>query len=370
MLDDFYAVYLRSAALAWEAIEHRDDVVQSVVLKRKKAVARLNWEILTADSSKLALQQKEALENFYNNIKVVNAYDKNENGGFGLLIKQMMDAVGKKYAVHEIVYHHDVSKEKERSITATFRFVPLWFFENTTGHLRFLETDYATEGIPLDHGSWMITVGEGLMQATSIAYIFKHLPLRDWLVYCERNGMPGIKGVTDAVPGSPQWNAACDAVENFGAEFSALMSPGTNIEAIDLSTRGELPYAGIIDRMDRAIAALWRGSDLSTLSRESAVGASVQGEEAAIILEDDANLISETLNEQVDRFVINYLFGDVPVKAYLRLIANPSGYTKDSIDIYRALYDMGVPLSLEDLREKFGLSTPSNSDAVIVKDKK
>lgn len=367
MLDDFYAGYLRSAALTWEAIENRDDVVQGVVSKRKKSVARLNWEILTSDSSKLALQQKEVLEKFYNNIQVVNAYDKNEHGGFGLLVKQMMDAVGKKYAVHEIVYQQDTSKNKESGISATFRFVPLWFFENTTGSLRFLESDYATEGVPLENGSWMVTVGEGLMQATSIAYIFKHLPLRDWLVYCERNGMPGIKGVTDAVPGSPQWNAACSAVENFGAEFSALMSHGTNIEAIDLSTKGELPYSGIIDRMDRAIAALWRGSDLSTLSRESAVGASLQGEEAAIILEDDANLISETLNEQVDRYVINYLFGDVPVKAYVRLIADSTAHNKDNIDIYKTLYDMGMPLSIEDLREKFGLSTPAVAEAVLVR---
>ena len=35
------------------------------------------------------------------------------------------------------------------------------------------------------------------MEACSIAYLFKHLPLRDWLVYCERNGMPGVRGVNN-----------------------------------------------------------------------------------------------------------------------------------------------------------------------------
>jgi phage gp29-like protein len=373
MLDEFTRGYLRTAALAWESIEQRDDVVKGVSLKRKKSVARLNWEILTLDQSDEAILQKDALEYFYGNLHVTGAYDKNEYGGFGLLVKQMMDAVGKKYAVHEMIFetndlfHSNAIPTPFPKLTATFRFVPLWFFENTSGQLRFLENDYALEGVPLERGSWLVTVGDGLMEATAIAYLFKHLPLRDWLVYCERNGMPGVKGVTDAVPGSPQWNAARDAVEDFGAEFSALMSQGTTIEAIDLSTKGDLPYPGLVDRMDRAISALWRGSDLSTFSRSSAVGASLQADETTILLEDDANMISETLNEQVDRLVIRYLFGDVYPKAYVRLITATSNNGKDEIAIYRTLYEMGVPLAVEDIREKFGLPTPNSSENILVK---
>ncbi|MDR0590769.1 MAG: DUF935 domain-containing protein [Puniceicoccales bacterium] len=371
MLDEFANGYLRSAALTWETIENRDDVVQGVASKRKKSIARLDWEIITSDQSDEAMAQKLALEYFYDNLHTTNAFDCNERGGFGLLIKQMMDAVGKKYAVHEIIFETkdafgtDTAETSLPKLTAAFRFVPLWFFENTTGHLRFLENDYATSGIPLNRGSWLITVGDGLMEATSIAYLFKHLPLRDWLVYCERNGMPGVKGVTDAVPGTVQWEAAYDAVREFGAEFNALMAKGTTIEAIDLSTRGNLPYPGLVDRMDRAISALWRGSDLSTLSRASGVGASLQADETAILLEDDANMISETLREQVDRCVIRYLFGDVQNKAYIRLIVPTSSSFKDEIAVYRALHEMGVPLALDDIREKFGLPTPSTEEAVL-----
>ncbi|MDR2201120.1 MAG: DUF935 domain-containing protein [Puniceicoccales bacterium] len=376
ILDEFANGYLRSAALLWESIEHRDDLIQSVASKRKKSVARLDWEILTTDQSEEAILQKEALEYFYDNLHTTNAYDCNENGNFGLLVKQMMDAVGKKYAVHEIVFktentvgelNGNIDPSRLPRLTASFRFVPLWFFENTTGNLRFLKSDYGTTSTPLQKGSWLITVGDGLMEACSIAYLFKHLPLRDWLVYCERNGMPGVKGVTDAIPGSVQWEAARDAVEDFGAEFSALMSQGTNIEAIDLSLKGNLPYAGLVDRMDRAISVLWRGSDLSTLSRSSGTGASLQGDETTILLEDDANMISETLNEQVDRCVIRYLFGNVTPKAYIRLITARSANGKDEISIYRTLYEMGIPLAIEDIREKFGLPTPGSEENVLVK---
>ncbi|MDR1890671.1 MAG: DUF935 domain-containing protein [Puniceicoccales bacterium] len=377
MLDAFSAGYLKAAALTWDAIERRDDVIQGVASKRKKSIARLHWEILSVDDSDIAREQKVALEYFYNNLSATNACDANELGGISLLVRQMMDAVGKKYAVHEIIFEpHEFSGSEKDSpklkhtapstlLTATFRFVPLWFFENHDGKLKFLANEGATSGIPLEAGAWLVTTGDGLMEACSIAYLFKHLPLRDWLVYCERNGMPGVKGVTDAAPNTEQWEAARDAVEDFGAEFNALMSKGTDIEAIDLSTKGELPYPKLIDRMDRAISALWRGSDLATLSRESGAGASLQADETVILEEDDAGMISEALNSQVDRFVIKYLFGDVPSKAYIKFIPNVKRNVAEELNLYRELYKMGVPISLNDIRERFNLSTPNEGERML-----
>ncbi|MDR0595820.1 MAG: DUF935 domain-containing protein [Puniceicoccales bacterium] len=370
MLDGFASGYLKSAALTWEAIERRDDVIQGVANKRKKSVSRLNWEVLTLDDSDLAKRQKEALEHFYDHLTATNACDSNERGGFKLLIRQMMDAIGKKYAIHEIIFSPRVSPQIDLGnprLTATFRFVPLWFFENRDGRLKFLLNEGATEGVELEPGAWLVTVGDGLMEACSIAYLFKHLPLRDWLVYCERNGMPGVKGVTDAPPNSTQWEHARDAVEDFGAEFHALMSRGTDIEAIDLSSHGELPYPALVERMDRAIVALWRGSDLATLSRQSGAGASLQVDESAILEEDDAAMISETLNEQVDKFILKYLFDGEEVKAYIRLIPGAKKNLKEELVLYKELYDLGVPLALGDIRERFGLTTPTDSEVLLSK---
>jgi phage gp29-like protein len=375
MLDSFAAGYLKSAALAWEAIERRDDVIQGVASKRKKSISRLNWEVLCTDNSDLARNQKCALEYFYNNLSATNACDSNENGGMALLIRQMMDAIGKKYAVHEIIFEpHEISDGENFSqssrlpsmlLTATFRFVPLWFFENRDGKLKFLADEGANESTALEPGSWLVTTGDGLMEACSIAYIFKHLPLRDWLVYCERNGMPGIRGITDAAPNTEQWEAARSAVEDFGAEFSALMSRGTDIEAIDLSTRGELPYGELIDRMDRAIAALWRGSDLATLSRQNSAGASLQADETAILEADDAGMISETLNSQVDKFIIKYLFGSVPIRAYVKLVPSTRRNIGEELNLYRELHKMGVPISINDIRERFNLATPTDGEQIL-----
>lgn len=314
VLDNFHAGNIRQAALLWDAIERRDDVLQGVIAKRKKSVARLKWEIKKIDNSPEAKQHAQALEYFYNNLTARHACDLHEKGGLALLVKQMMDSVGKKYAVHEMIFDRHAG-----NVTATFRFVPLWYFHNRDGELKFVRHDTDYEGTPLKENAWLITTGDGLMESCSIAYLFKHLPLRDWLIYCERNGMPGVRGVTDALPGSQQWDAARDAVRDFGAEFHALMTRGTEIEAIDLSTKGELPYPALVERMDRAMTALWRGSDLSTLTRTDAVGASLQSDEMALLEEDDAARITEALNIQVDRIVLHHQFGVERGKAYFEL---------------------------------------------------
>jgi len=74
--------------------------------------------------------------------------------------------------------------------------------------------------------------------------------------------------------------------------------------------------------MDRALASLWRGSDLSTLSGDRA-GASLQGDESNILLEDDAAMISETLQLYIDRWVIWQKFGVRPL-AYSRIVVPES----------------------------------------------
>jgi phage gp29-like protein len=199
----------------------------------------------------------------------------------------------------------------------------------------------------------MVSCGDGLMFASSIAHIFKQLPLKDWLIYCERNGMPGIKATTDAFPGSPQWQAACEAVNDFGAEFHAVLSKGTDIEAIDVSTSGELPYPALVERMDRILCALWRGSDLSTISGGDKVGASAQWYESTLIEEEDAANIGETLNRQVDARVIKLAIGDDEPLAKFRLKLPDYEEHKCELEIVERLAALGLKPDAVELAKRF-----------------
>jgi phage gp29-like protein len=196
-LDNFMLGFVAYAALVWDQIEKRDDIIRNVASKRKKALAKYKRKSFQREQTPEAQSHAQALDEFYDNITVVNALDQNETGGFPLLVRQMMDAVGKYYAVHEIVW------QPGEILTAELRFVPLWFFENRSGRLQFLKLPLGgANGEPLEAGGWMITKGDGIMEACSIAYMFKNMPLKDWVSYSDKYGTPGVLGQTNAAKGS------------------------------------------------------------------------------------------------------------------------------------------------------------------------
>lgn len=334
-----------AAARIFEAILARDDAICGLNLKRKKSISRLDFEIVPLEDSPKAVQHQRTLKNFYSTLQAGSYGDLDKKGGLRLLISQMMDCVGMKYSIHKVEFQND-----NGTVKGIFTQYPLWLFENTQKRLRILDREgQLTDGRELDPDEWLIACGDGLMFASSIAYLFKQLPLKDWLIYCERNGMPGIKAKTDAFPGTPQWENVCEAVREFGAEFHAVFSEGTEMDAIDVSTRGELPYPALIERVDRMMSALWRGSDLSTFSATDSVGASMQWYEETLIEEDDASNIAETLNRKIDALVIKLAHGDSVPLAKFRLKLPDYEERKHELEIIERLCAIGLkpdPLEL------------------------
>jgi phage gp29-like protein len=304
--------------LAWiqDWIMEHDDTVSSVSAKARGAVARHGWDIVVDSEipdgmAEAAAKQEAALRGFYGSLVVGNAVDPDEEGGIRLLAEQMVDdGYGKGASAHHLVW-----RPSPEGIRAKAVFVPLRFFESMDGPLKFLPTEGAYEGVPLDDGkmggraAWMISRGRGVMKACAVAWMFKNMPLQDWVTYSERHGMPGFLGKSGAVPGSADWNAMVAAVRSMSAEWSAVVGLQEVIDVIDMTAGGEIPYPKLIDRMDRAITILWRGGDLGTMSQKEGVGADAQADETDEMDADTAGWISETVDRQVSRRVIDYTFG-------------------------------------------------------------
>lgn len=363
-LDQFKVGFLRQPTLLWDAIVERDDLLSCVVQKRFKSVARNAWEIcmVETDDTTEAERHQETLNEFWNNVTVTDAIDENDQGEVSLLVRQMMTAQAHRYAVHEIVW------QPGSVFTAQFRKAPVWFFENTTGRLRYIATENAIYGQEMDPAAWSVAVGDGLMAACSVAWMYKNLSLKDWVIYNERHGMPGIHGKTSAAQGSTEWEALVEAVGNFGTDWSIVTNEGATIEKIDLATQGQLPYPPLVERMDRAMAAIWRGADLGTISsgKGDGTGASLQGEETAVLEEDDCRWISETLRRNVDRLVIEYVYGKgVKPLAYFNLKPKTRQDVERELRVDETLHRMGLPVSQAALAERYARPLPEADDAIL-----
>ena len=368
ILDQFDMGYFRAAAILWDRLERRDYNLKSVVPKRKKAVARLGFEILTVDNipdaqKALAEAQAADLTYFYNNLTATDALKPDQIGGLSLLVRQMRDADCKYYAVHELVWQPDAA-----GLTAQFVFCPLWWFEGTTGKLRYMDSEFQVYGRDMLPGEWLVTCGEGLMEACSVAWMFKHLALTDWLNFCERYGQPFIDAATSASPGSDDWDKLVDYVQNFGADGGGVRSQSANIALMETKNSGVDTFGKMVENMDRAMTILWRGGDLGTSSAKDQTGASLQGDETDILETDDAVATEETLATNISRYVISYKYGpDAPVLAYLKFKKQDKQNVELDLQIDQFLLDAGAPLGVKNTLERFSRPVPEAGEDLLTK---
>jgi phage gp29-like protein len=371
MIDDFEAGYLREFAQMMDAVQRRDDELQTVIPKRLGDVSRHEYQVLVRgdieDSQQSeAEDHKNALNRFYSNVETRDAIDLDSRGGFRLLVEQMLDAQAKRWAAHEVLW-----RPSPNGITAVFNHVPLWWFEKRTGRLRYLEMDYQTEGVELDPGGWMVTCGQGIMEACVIAYLYKTLSLRDWLLYGEKHAMPGIVGKTNANKGSAKWLDMIDAVQKIAADYAVVINEKDSIDKVSFSAEGQLPYQPLVEAMNKAMTTMWRGADLSTLSAGPGAGgqgASVQEGESDIVEQRDALLVSETLNAWIDPLVIRWTFGEgVTPLAYVRIVVPEKQDLAREIQVDEFLSGHGVELSQRDARERYGREEPKEGEDVLGK---
>lgn len=364
ILDDFDRGELRNGVLLWEQVKGRDDRLSSIVPKREKAVARYGSTIIQEEEGPRAARHAEALRYFFRHLVSTDAVKRNRRRGWSGLVKSMLGCLGPGSAVHEIIW-----QPRRDGLTAELRHVPLSFFEARNGDLRFLPTDHARDGEPLEEGEWMVTAEDALMPASLIAYQFKTLPLQDLLTYCEKFGVPGVVGKTSAPKDSPEWNAMVEAVTDFMNDFAAVVDQGSTIDFIQAAGGAADPMSSLIDRMDRALTTMWRGGDLSSMSgtkSHAGQGAGLQGDEASILEDDDIALIEDTLNQQIVPWIIRYAVGDDSPLARVTIKKPAAHDVKEERETDRLLISVGGRLGLSDMYARYGREEAGEGEQIAV----
>lgn len=364
--DAFKIGYLSQAARIWEEVEEADGIIATVGGKRRKSVSRLSWNIvpLGAADGKTAQRHADVLEDFYNNISWSSACDKHRSGGFSRLVEAMLDCIGKKYSVHEIIWK---PIPQQRKLRAEFKFVPLYFFENTIGELRLLRSPMSITGDELKAGKWLVAAADKpLMKACSVYYLMKNMSLADWLVFSRRFGSALAAFQSDAAPDSEKWNDMAEALANIDNESSFMYGTGDKLELMQVSGQNA-PFKEIIDYLQRLVITMWLGSDLATMSSQDGAGASLQGESAAMLEDDDCQLLEETLAATVSSFVIRYYFGNVEPAAYLQFQRTDRSDKKSALEILGMTADRGVAVSQKAWREASGVAAPDEGEPCIEK---
>lgn len=363
-LDQWRLGFFRQAGMLWDTMLRRDYQLQIAAPKRLKSVARHGYDIMTVEEipdglEAMADEQARFLKYFYDHLSTTTALNPDEEGGLSLLLRQMMGAVGTYYSVHEIVWQ----PQADGNLTARFIHCPVWWFEGTRGKLRFLDSEFQVYGREMDPGEWLVTCGDGLMEACSVLYLFKALPMKSWITYLDKFAQPGLHLKTDAQKGSTEWNDAVEALTQFAEDFATVTNRSAELSLIEAKASGDASYDRLIEKIDRAITQLWRGGDLGTTSGQNAHGASLQGDESEILETDDAKMLEETLTAKVSRYALQWKFGpDVPQLAYVKLRTTPRQNIKDDLSVDQWLAAQKFPMTLGSLAERYSRDLPEGVD--------
>lgn len=357
----------------WEAIQESDDMVRTVDGKRKDSVEGMEWQILLDDEAMksglmdLAEKQKEALAKFYCHLTTTHILKADQKGGVGMLARNILDARAKGWAVHEWIW--EPRKVEGKWTTATFRFCPLYWFENTQGRLRFLLSDWDQSGVDMDAGEWLVAATDDYMRCLTGNWLMKLDLLRAWMRFCERFGMPVPHGKTSAPKGTPEWELMVEAVTAYNQGLGLVTSPDGVIDLLEAKNTGtNNPYSTLLERIDRMIAVVVMGSDLSTLSAGSGQGqgASLQDKEDSKREKADASFVSETLNRNVDPLVLQYYFGaDTPILARFALIPPRRIDSQMELAVDTFLTQNGVDIGEDDARSRYGRPKPPEGAATL-----
>jgi len=336
-----------------DLIPERDVNLSSVASKRFAAPAGLDWEVYKLEKSTEADRQAEALKYLYNNLVASSVLEQDEVGGFPALIEQMMSAWAYRYSAHEMIWRIDDAGK--RQVTAEFRHCPVWFFEARKGRLRFLPDEGAYDGMPMPVTDWLVTVGPGMMRQCSVLYLTKWRPMADWMLYSLRFGVPGIHAITNAVKGTPEWDAQVEQLTKFANDWVTLTSAGTTINLIEAKGGTNLPMQPLVEMSNAGYSIMWRGGDLSTQSKTQAVGSNAQVEEKDVLLAWDVQKLNSTLNARVDRPFIRYLFNTEP-KAFVRINLPKKPETDSTIKAAEFLVKSGSKkVGLSDMHARLGI---------------
>ncbi len=339
-----------------DEFELREDKMKIGAFKMAAAVSSKPWEVRIRkgeEENPRAKVHQKALTRFWNRVEATDAFCRNRKGGIRLLVKQMMSAQSRVYSVHDICW----KVNGDGTLSATFTHVPAWCFENRTGRLRYIRNDGQTQGEEMRDGEWLVTVGEGVGIPSAILAMAKRLSWNDWLLFSEKCGMPVIIGKTAAQRGTPAWDQLARAIRAVAPKTGLVADTGSDLSAVPMgSASGTGTYRELVDTVDRAISSLYRGGDLATVSSgPDAAGVNAQDGESELMDGDGCAMISETLRDQVEKFVIRFELGDFEPLA--EIVINPPA---DSDDVEREmkidthLSGLDVKLSKKDALARYG----------------
>lgn len=288
----------------------------------------------------------------------------------------LLDGLSKGYAVSEIIWQRDGRYWQPILRHWDPRHFTVDEMTTSASQERQMRRLHNGQQLELEPDKWVVhlprvrsgtALRAGLARSACWIYLFGQFGLRDWVSFIEGYGQPVRLGRYQPGATEADIQTLLEAVTNIGGDAAAVIPASMQVEFITAKEAGQggvhLP---LLDYLDKAVSKLVLGQTGTTeIEGGSLAAARVHDGVRADIERADARQIVRTLRRDLvlPMTRVNVAGATPPLLSMGR---------PDEIDIDAAranaklLYDLGVPLSVAQLREVTGLVAPTSEEDTLV----
>ena len=344
-----------------EAMEERDLHYRAVLGVRKRSVAQLPITVEAASDDPAHEEHADLIRRWL------------KRGTLRLALFDILDAVGKGFSVHEMIWESKPSHVWPRAM----HYRPQRWFEadridRDTPRLR--QTGYQDDLPPhryLLHvhkdksGS---IIRSGIAYAAAWGWMMKRYTDHDWAQFVRAYGQPIRLGKYDAASSEADRDILWRAVANVAGDLAAIIPASMSMELVTASQSGASPetHEKRCNYIDQQISKLVLGQTTTTDAISGGHAVSQEHREVAGDIERaDALLVSASITQQLVPWIISLNHGpqeDYPVVAVGRPDEMP---IKDWIQAIKDMAPLGFRVETGQIYDRLGIEEPAEGAETI-----
>ena len=361
---------LAEAMLLYEEMEQRDARLRSVAGTRRRALTKLDYEIVSAAEMTKAKIDKTLADE-------VAAYTREKFDvidGLGEALKHLATAIGPNLAVAEIEWN-PLLFEPVAVFAIPSERLTMQLLESTDVQIK---TREFPRGTPCRTPKFIVHIPEStsgsplwksLSEAQAWLWLIKKLAVADWGTFCELFGMPVRIGKYRPAATAEEKTALREMLTQMGSKAWAMVSESVDLEVVESSQRGVSPFEAILNFCDRQQGVLFLGGNLTsdtTGGTGTFAAAKVQDDVRDDLRDDDIACEQRTVRGQLIRPMVEFKYpGRNAPPPYFRRIKPETIDRLREGQVIKTAQGTGMRVPLEWAHKRLGIPKPTETDEVL-----
>lgn len=344
-----------------EEIEEKDGHYASVLVVRKRAVQQLPITVVAAGEDAASQAHATFLREWL------------KTGALQLAIFDMMDAVSKSFAVHEIEWLTRPDRIWPKRLIWR---QPFWFgIDKHDGDTVMLRDGQQLDPLP----AWKFIVHKsryksghlirgGIARVAVWTWMFKAFTMKDWATFVQNYGQPIRLGRYGAGATERDKEALWDAVSNIAGDMAAIVPKGMELEFVGVKDMAGSAgvYAERCKYLDQQLSKIVLGQTTTVDAVSGGHAVSQEHEKIREMVERaDGVALSVTTSRQLVPVIIDANFGpqdNYPTIVIGRPDEMPIGEIITAVD---KLGKQGLVVQASEIRRRLGMPDPAPGEALV-----